>query len=170
MKPHDAYLFCPRCAGSLIVQNEQELLCSACGNTLYVSPVPTANAIIENEKGEILLVKRARDPKEGLWDVPGGFVKPGESAEEAVRREIGEELGVEIQIRDFVGAFTHEDYEFEGVNQPILGLFVSAIIESGTLKASDDASEFQFFAKDSIPLKELAFDDGRQALEEYLKR
>jgi mutator protein MutT len=63
-------------------------------------PIPRLGcgaAITENSK--ILLVKRRRSPEANHWGLPGGKVEPGERVEDAVIREIGEELGITIQLR-----------------------------------------------------------------------
>ena len=56
-------------------------------------------ALVTNEKGEILLVN---SPWRG-WEYPGGLIEPGESFEAALKREVREESGVEIEITGFVG-------------------------------------------------------------------
>ena len=88
------FKFCPKCSGDLTRKSENLLVCQKCKFELYLNPKPTNAAILENEKGEILLVKRKIPPKEGFWDLPGGFVEVGESAEEAIVREVKEELGI----------------------------------------------------------------------------
>ena len=137
---------------------------------MYLCPHPTVSAIITNENEEILLAKRAREPKKGQWDVVGGFVEVGESLEKALQREVKEELGVEVDILDFIGGFSHLKYRLGQIDYPILGLFYSARIKSGIPKAYDDISEFRFIKKDNITIADLAFDDVRQAMRIYLSK
>ena len=56
------------------------------------------------EDGRLLLVQRAKDPGAGQWAVPGGQVEPGESLEQAVRREVAEEVGVAVDVGDVAWA------------------------------------------------------------------
>ncbi len=63
MEPKDFYKFCPKCGEKLIAQKENFLRCEKCGFHFYINPLPCNAVIIENEKGEIMLVKRKFDPK-----------------------------------------------------------------------------------------------------------
>jgi len=49
------------------------------------------------EQGKILLVERGKEPLKGYWSIPGGIVETGEKLEEAIRREVAEETGLEIE-------------------------------------------------------------------------
>lgn len=62
----------------------------------------SAGAFIVNLKGEVLLCKRSKNARneKGKWEAPGGQVHFGETREQAIKREIKEELGVDIQIID----------------------------------------------------------------------
>ncbi|MCL1472099.1 8-oxo-dGTP diphosphatase MutT [Argonema antarcticum] len=56
-------------------------------------------AVIWNDRGEILIDKRRQDGlMGGLWEFPGGKIEPGETVEECIKREIWEELGIEIEV------------------------------------------------------------------------
>ena len=100
--------------------------------------------IVEN--GKILLVRRVNDPNKGKWSVPGGLVRAGERLEEALKREIMEELGVEIETGD-VACVTDEifrdkngDVEYHYV---VLDFF--AKIVEGVPRAMSDADEVRWF-------------------------
>ncbi len=65
-----------------------------------------AGAIIEDGEGRILLAQRPRGKRlEGLWEFPGGKLEPGETAEAALRRELKEELDLDIRLERKLGAF-----------------------------------------------------------------
>src|SRR6185295_2953820 len=64
--------------------------------------VAGVDAIIRNANGEILITKRADD---GTWDLPGGVVDPGEAPAESLRREVREETGLEVRVREVAGVF-----------------------------------------------------------------
>jgi mutator protein MutT len=49
------------------------------------------------EHGNLLLVERAKDPLKGYWSLPGGIVEAGEKLEDAIRREVQEETGLEVE-------------------------------------------------------------------------
>jgi len=54
---------------------------------------------------QILLVKRGHEPNKGMWSIPGGLIKLGETAEEAAIREVREETGLEVSIGAVAGVF-----------------------------------------------------------------
>lgn len=60
--------------------------------------IPAVGAIVCDDAGRFLLVRRAHEPHAGLWTVPGGKVEPGESLQQAVIREIAEETGIDIEV------------------------------------------------------------------------
>jgi len=97
MKGH---AFCPACGNRLaakLIMPEGRQNFAACGQTIYSNTKPCASALIIRGR-EVLLVRRAITPYKGYWDLPGGFCRYGEHPEEAVRREVEEELGVGIRI------------------------------------------------------------------------
>lgn len=70
--------------------------------------VDVVGAVIQNEAGEVLCARRAPGAAQGgLWEFPGGKIEPGERPEEALRREIREELGCDIAVGEVVAAATH---------------------------------------------------------------
>jgi mutator protein MutT len=69
--------------------------------------LPAAFAVIRNAAGELLLVRRADD---GLWELPGGRLELGESAAEAVVREVAEETGVRIRTTAVAGVYSEPEH------------------------------------------------------------
>jgi NAD+ diphosphatase len=167
MNPNQAFKHCLLCGNLLNIEEPRLLVCSSCGHHHYINPNPCNAVIIENEEGKILLVERKIDPKKGYWDLPGGFIEPGENMEESAEREISEELNVEIKITGLVGTY-HDTYIYQNVEIPTLGLVVSAKITKGTPTPSDDVSSYQYFAKDEILDLPLAFKSVKQGLTDYL--
>lgn len=97
--------FCMQCAGRLTTVKGRPLReCRRCGWIYWNNPKPTASVIILEER-RVLLAKRAISPFRGYWDLVGGFIEPGETAEQAARRESREELGVDIELERFFGTF-----------------------------------------------------------------
>lgn len=103
-------------------------------------------AVVLDEDGRLLLVRRGREPGKGLWSVPGGRVEPGEDDATATAREVLEETGLVVEVSDLVGmverdapdgsVFVIGDYRC----RPVPGQ------DLGTVTAGDDAAEVGWFA------------------------
>lgn len=65
--------------------------------------VPCAGAVVRRPDGRILVIQRGHPPSQGLWSIPGGRVEPGETLEEAARREVAEETGLDVTIGRLLG-------------------------------------------------------------------
>ena len=158
---------CPRCAAALVRSvpagdDEERRWCPACGLVLYENPAPTASAIVDDGAGRIMLVRRGIEPFRGMWDIPGGFIRPGEDGKAAVRRELEEETGLEVDVG--VAAWVVPDiYGTDDV--PTLNLFYLARIVSGTPTPASDVSEIAWFGPNDLPPpSEIAFACVRDVL------
>jgi 8-oxo-dGTP diphosphatase len=97
---------CPRCATA----DEQPLTCDRCGWRWYSNPKPAAAVLLERQShGEaepsVLLLRRAVEPGFGEWDLPAGYLDPGESFEMAARRETREESGIDVELLQLTGVY-----------------------------------------------------------------
>ncbi|PRW64815.1 NUDIX hydrolase [Actinopolyspora mortivallis] len=63
-------------------------------------------AVIHDRRGRLLLVRRANEPGQGMWSLPGGRVEPGEDDHAALRREVAEETGLHVVVGGAVGRIT----------------------------------------------------------------
>ncbi len=76
--------------------------------TKVQSVIPVLAAIIEDDRGRVLLAQRREELTQGaLWEFPGGKIQPGETPENGLKREIAEELGLDIEIQDIFAATNH---------------------------------------------------------------
>src|SRR5215217_4759511 len=66
-------------------------------------PVPCVGGLAYDDEGRLLLVQRANEPGRGLWSVPGGRVEPGETARDAVVREVAEETRLPVVVTRLAG-------------------------------------------------------------------
>jgi len=128
---------------------------------MYLNPKVAAGAVVEH-KGGIVLLRREIDPRAGFWVHPGGFVDRGETLEEAAKRETREEVGLEVEILDLLGAFSFHDSE-------VVVVTYAARAISGEPKVGDESLEVRTFDPQQLPWDELAFPSTRLALNEYLR-
>jgi ADP-ribose pyrophosphatase YjhB (NUDIX family) len=105
---------------------------------------------VHDDRGRLLLVRRANPPAQGLWSIPGGRVEPGEDDEAAVVREVAEETGLDVVPERLVGSVERDGpagdvYVIEDFLCRVAG---------GRLAAGDDASDAGWFtaaALDHLP-------------------
>jgi ADP-ribose pyrophosphatase YjhB (NUDIX family) len=146
----DGWRFCPRCAAEL-ERADDHLACPACGFRQWANSVPGAQAVVERD-GRVLLGRRAFEPARGLWDLPGGFLHEGELPEDALRRELREETGLEIEPVEWLGTW-NADYD----GRVVLCLTWRVHVTGGDLRAADDVEALRWFAPGEIPFDALAF-------------
>ena len=165
------FRFCPNCKNSLPKMYDRLIDCTKCGFHFYFSPSPTNALILENKKREILLVKKKIAPKTGQWDLPGGFVEYNETIEESLRREIKEELDLDIKnfqyMRSYTGIYPYKGFMY----RPLCFVFRAFIHpeEIRNIKVGDDASGFQFFSYSHVPWDDIAFPDVKNGLKDYIR-
>ena len=93
--PLAQFLYCPECGSPHFeVNNEKSKKCTDCGFVYYFNPSSATVALILNEKKELLVCRRAKEPAKGTLDLPGGFIDMNETGEEGVGREVWEETGL----------------------------------------------------------------------------
>ncbi len=151
---------CPRC-GERLGHESGTVRCPACGLSVYASPAPTSSAIVLDDGGRVLLARRAAEPGKGRWDLLGGFIDEGETPLEALRREIAEEIGVDVDPGEFVGGFP-DRYGADG--PPTLNFYWTAHVD-GWPRSSDEIAELRWFDPEALPAPdEFAFANTVEAL------
>lgn len=166
--------FCPNCGGKNIQNvNMRKWKCDDCGFTLYNNVAAAVGLVIQNKNGKVLFEKRAKEPRKGFLALPGGFVDPNESAEEACFRECKEEIGVEPLSVKYIATFPNT-YEYKNVLYKTCDIFFEAVLpENAELHAQE--GEVLGFEEVSIKNEEdlkdvpLAFESARKTLTLWLK-
>jgi 8-oxo-dGTP diphosphatase len=158
--------FCYHCGSSLNDHGPgTHPHCANCGETTWRNSKPTASVLITDNQNRVLLVRRSIEPKQGCWDIPGGFCEPGELPETGAIREAREELGVEVRLIAQTGMYIDV---YQDASEYTLNIFYSAEIIAGTPVAADDALEIGWFGSHEIP-DNIAFECCREALEDWRK-
>jgi ADP-ribose pyrophosphatase YjhB (NUDIX family) len=99
-------------------------------------------AIVADDQGRLLMIKRGHEPGAGLWSIPGGRIEPGESDAEAVVREMIEETGLTVEVGRLIGRVQRP-----GLNGAVIDIRdYAATVTGGTLRAGDDAADARWVA------------------------
>lgn len=123
----------------------------------------SVNLIITNEENKILLVRRSdnKEVEQGMWSIPGGRVEKNEAFEDALLREIREELGVDILEYAYFKSY------FIGGLDPIIAVYFHGKINSNTIIINHEASSYSWFKEKDIHSLTLAFNQT-QVLTDFL--
>ncbi len=154
--------YCPRCGATATVQFPRSIRCATCGYGAYYNPKPVACAIPADTTGSLWLMRRGFEPGRGRWSMPGGFVDLGETVEDAVRREVMEEMAVEIVLDGLVGVYSRAQ------DRTVVVVYAASV--RGTPSRTEEALEVRAFAPTEIPWQDLAFWTDSRALRDLLSR
>lgn len=130
---------------------------------IWHNPAVAVNVIVE-DKRKILLIKRRFEPFKGLWSLPGGYVEYGETVENAAKREVKEECGLDIQPSRIVGVYSElERHPWKHA----IAICYAAKKVKGQIKSRSKEGNVDFFEMNRIP-KELAFDHAKM-IKDYIR-
>nr|TFG55185.1 MAG: NUDIX domain-containing protein [Hyphomicrobiales bacterium] len=116
-------------------------------------PILAVGAVIENNAGEILLVRRGWPPRENEWSIPGGKVEWGEAVQNALIREVAEETGLDIELAgliDIVNSFIRDEAGHLTYHHVLLDY--AARSRTGTARAGDDVREVKWAPREDLGL------------------
>ncbi len=165
------FIFCPKCgAKTFEINNEVSKKCTECGFVYYSNPRGATVAIIRNEKGEILVTKRAKNPGLGMLDMPGGFIDEMESAEEAVAREVKEETGLEVKSIKYILSRPNL-YLYGEVLYRTIDLFFECQVETFDLtRQESEIAELMWMKPEDLDLDKFAFESIKSGLKTYFNQ
>jgi ADP-ribose pyrophosphatase YjhB (NUDIX family) len=158
--------FCSECAHPVALaipegDNRPRHVCSQCGTIHYQNPKNVMGTIpVWEHEGQlqVLLCRRAIEPRYGYWTLPAGFMENGETTGEAAARETEEEAGANIELGPLFAllnvAHVHQVHMF------YLARLVDLDFHPG-----EESLEVQLFSESEIPWDDLAFPTIRKTLE-----
>ena len=170
----DKFTFCPACGSSQFAANDfKSKRCADCGFTYFFNPAAAVVAIIINEKGEMLVCRRACEPAKDTFDLIGGFADPnGETLEEAMVREISEETGLEVSTDSLKYLFSQPNtYLFSGLTINTLDAFFLVRVSSESkITAHDDVAECWWVSPEDVRPEEFGLDSIRNGVIKWLNK
>ncbi len=166
--PLNVFRYCPKCGNrGFMPDSAKSLKCKSCGFRYFINMSASVVAIIrnKNENEKVLFTIRKNDPAAGMLDLPGGFVDPGETAENALVREISEELNLVIKKMGFIGTFTNK-YLYDGIEYETLDLVYNCLeVSFDNLTAGDDVAGYVFRNPCTVKKEEIGLDSIRNIVD-----
>ena len=141
--------------------NRERAVCSACGEIHYENPLNVVGTV-PVWGDQVLLCRRAIEPRRGLWTLPAGFMELGESTADGALRETVEEAGAKVEMQALFSVISV-------VRVGQVHLFYRARMLDTSLDPGPESLEARLFREDEVPWDELAFRTVRQTLEWFFE-
>jgi 8-oxo-dGTP pyrophosphatase MutT (NUDIX family) len=157
---------CPHC----LEETDAPILCDRCGWRWHANPRPAAAVLLERPAGDdvaILLLRRAVEPGAGAWDLPAGYLDPGESFELAAVRETSEEAGLEVELLELTGV-----YHSAPANAVTAVFRARATDPEAPVRIDFESSDYAWVARRDISawLPRIAFGSMAAAIADWARR
>jgi ADP-ribose pyrophosphatase YjhB (NUDIX family) len=156
----DQVNYCIRCGAALRLERRSGRRRPTCPNCewVYFPDPKVAAAVLIEKDDQVLLVRRAVDPRRGKWTLPAGFIDAGEDPRAAAERECLEETGMQVRITGLLDVLYGQEHE-KGAH---IIIFYRAEVLGGQVVAGDDVDRVAFFARHELP--PLAFSTTQRIL------
>ena len=156
-----SYRHCKRCGAPVEYRippddNRERATCTACGSVFYENPLNVVGTV-PAWHDQLLLCRRAIEPRYGLWTLPAGFLELGETTEAGALRETDEEAGARVELQGL----------FSVLNVVRVGqvhLFYRARLLDTAFAPGAETLEARLFAEPEVPWDELAFRTVRETI------
>lgn len=168
--PLEQFHYCPKCGSSHFnINNEKSKKCADCGFVYYFNSSAATVAFILNEKNELLVCRRAKEPAKGTLDMTGGFIDMYETGEEGVAREVKEETGLTVTDARYLFSLPNL-YEYSGFTVHTLDMFfLCKVKDTSILDAKDDVADCFFMPLDKINPEEFGLGSIRKGVKRFLE-
>lgn len=161
-------LYCPQCGKQSLTSASmptKQYRCGQCDFTFYQNAAAAVMVALCCED-EVLIAIRGREPGKGMWDLPGGFVDPDESLEQAAVRELYEELNLVVSEPCYISS-NPNTYLYKEVEYKTCDAFFMVQLDSKPeITAQDDVAEVKWVKLKDVALDKFAFNSAKVAVEQ----
>lgn len=162
----DKFKFCPHCAAPVEykpVPDDTQLrhVCTQCQVIHYLNP-KIVTGVLPIFGDQVLLARRAIEPRKGHWNVPAGYMENGETIEDGAQRELQEEANAKVK-----NILPHLIYSIAAINQ-VYVLFVGELL-GPNYSAGIESLEVKLFTQAEIPWDEMAFTSSKVCIERHFE-
>lgn len=162
-RPTGSSAFCQQCGAALTThcvagEPRNHWVCTGCGREHHEHPLIVVTAFIAWEQS-LLWVRRAIEPKRGLWAIPGGYLEQGEPLREGAARELREEAGVQV---DPEGLTLYMMGTLTFINQLYVGF--RARVEEPVCVAGPESLECGFYDRQHCPWEDVAYPEVNDSI------
>nr|WP_321357056.1 NUDIX domain-containing protein [uncultured Draconibacterium sp.] len=162
--------YCPKCGSAEFNKSgERSLKCATCGFHIFINSSAAVAALVTDDSGKLMLVKRGVEPNYGKLDLPGGFIDPMESAEDAVKRELNEELGLKVKSLKYLCSAPNE-YVFS--EYTVFTLDMAFQVTAGSvenLKPMDDILDYKFYSEEVLDYDDIPAPSIKKFVKDYFR-
>jgi len=169
MYPRQRILHCRQCGAPVHYRipaqdNRERAVCTACETIHYENPLNVVGTVPiwsgRDAEPEVLLCRRAIEPRRGYWTLPAGFMELGETTEQGALRETTEEAGARVELQGLFSVLS-----VARVGQ--VHLFYRARLVDTRFDPGEESLEVQLFRQPDLPWDEIAFRTVRETLQFY---
>lgn len=163
------FQFCPFCGQKRLQATcVKSFGCEACGRPFFLNVAGAVAGLISDPEGAVLVTIRKYDPAAGTWDLPGGFLNPDERAEEALRREVREELGFDPGKLTYVCSMPN-DYAYKGVRYSTIDLLFRVKLDvRPVLTLDDEIASAHWVASNELDPTRFGLDSIRRLIQQVI--
>lgn len=168
MHPLDLFKYCPKCGSSHFEEHDvKSKKCKDCGFVYYFNPSAATVAFILNEKDELLVCKRAKEPAKGTLDLSGGFIDMHETGEEGVAREVKEETGLIVTESRYLFSYPNT-YLYSGFLVHTLDqFFLCKVSDDSVVQAMDDVADSFWVPVNELVPEHFGLDSIRRGVSRF---
>jgi len=158
--PRAETVYCRRCGTTMsekVIEGSPRPYCTQCGHVEFYDP-KVAAVVVSSLSDMVLMVRRGVQPALGQWSFPSGYVDRSEAVEDAARREVMEETGLDIRLTRMIGVYS-------STGSPVILVVFDGVVTGGQARAGFDVQEVGRFHKNDLP--GMPFPHDRQILADW---